>query len=274
MNHIPVGAILLLLIVDLLVVVTLSLSSALMVARGADAPVWKGFVIGLLLPILGPFVWGSIVLTRDRGRAGIRKVQERSPALYAVAAGLLLAALAFLVGMVVPWGHVAGGYERYALAADPSAVDTGLGIAASVLTAIVLVASVVIVLVWTPWRRTALLLTAVGLVWFLIAIDALIVFSMIDGISETADGVSGGRATAEASPELGLWLALLGSVAVLGAALVLGFLPRDLPASAVPALASVTTPSSDWGSNDAWGSPPRPSTPASPNPGADYGDGY
>lgn len=278
MDHIPLGAILLLLVVDLLVVELMSVASGVIVARGAGAPLGKGALIGLL-PVVGPLVWGISVLSRDPSNAGVLRVRQRGPVLYAATGGLLVAALLFLVGMAAPWVDVSGSHDRLALATKASAADTGVGLAASLLSAVVLVASVAIVLLWSPWRRTSFLLTALGSVWLLIAVDVLILVNALEEIISTVDGASASRSIAEASPGLGLWLALVAAIFVLAGALTLGFLPRghDVPlrvallgAAAPPAASHLP----DWGAfPDPSAGPPRPA-PSAPGAGADYGEGY
>jgi hypothetical protein len=274
-DHIPFGTIVLMVLIDVVVVLGLSAASGLMVSRGAGTAAWKGALVGVLVPIAGPVIHGVVAMTTDRGTAAVRRLAERSAVAYAGAAALTLSAVCLLVGMVISWGQVEGGYEDYALATNAAAADTGFGLVASVATAGTLVAGAAVVLGWTAWRRVAIVAIALGSAWLLLAVDAAMVFNAIGRVTEGVDGISGGRANAVAEPGGGLWLALTAGLLAVGAGLALGF-ARPATDSRTPVAPTIPEPQpatvthdQDWGSD--WSSVPGGPEPDAADPSWDWG---
>src|SRR4051794_3496581 len=217
MDHVPVGSLLTLVLVDVVVVLLLSVVCGVAVARGAERTATRGVATGLLAPIVGPYVWGIAATWRRHELASIRRLAPRPTVAYATTACLVVAAGAFLVGMVAPLGHVGVGYEKYAFATNATAADTVVGLIGSVSTALVALLSAAVTIVWTPWHRVSVALVTVASTWSLFCIDAVIVIHALGDVSDNVEGVSGGRADAAASIGAGLWCALLGSCLLVAA---------------------------------------------------------
>jgi hypothetical protein len=246
MDHLPIGSIVELVLVDALVVLGLSAACGAMVARAAGWPLGRGIALGVVVPVAGPLAAGVVVTRRRRELGEVHRLSERNAPSYAAAAALGVAALAFLLGMFAPWGHLSGGYEKYSLAVEGSAVDTGALWVAWLLTAVLALLTAAVVLGWSPWRRLALLLVGVASVWLLVCLDAAIIFHAVEKVSDLVDGTSGGRASAEATPGAGLWLALVGAVVLVAGAMVLGFAPAPGAAAGAPAVRPATTAPPAW----------------------------
>src|SRR4051812_16489563 len=99
MDHVPVGSLLTIVVVDVILMLLLSVFCGLAVARGAGRSAVRGVAIGLLLPIVGPYVWGIAATGRRPELARIRRLAPRPTLTYAAAGCLSVAAAVLLVGM-------------------------------------------------------------------------------------------------------------------------------------------------------------------------------
>lgn len=253
MSHIPWGSVLLLIVVDTLVIVVMSAMFGVAVARTAGAKVWTGLAVGLFLPVIGPLVWGIVVSRRSPDARA--EADRRGPSVLAASGLFGLAATLFLVATPLAWGHVSGTYEDYALRTSAAPADTGVGLVATVGSAILLFVALGVLLMSGAHRLVAGVTGFISGSWLLVSLDAWIVLSALDGVAHTAEGASGGRVVAEASPAAGLWLCLVAAViALAGTVVVLFGVPSDAadePPVRVPAPESPPawspSDSSDWG---------------------------
>jgi hypothetical protein len=257
MDHIPVGAVLLLTLVDLAILEMLSVFLGLVVARATGSPLWKGMLLGVLVPFVGPLIWAAVSVARDKSIVAVRGGRRRSAKAYGAAGALAIAALLFLIATPRAWGEVAGGYEKYAFVGDAAAMDSLVGIIATVGTSFVLLVGLVALLQSSAQGRVAILVAVVGAGWLLVTVDGLITFSAVNDLSQTVHGLTGGRAAAEVAPRGGLWITLAGSLFALAVAPWLIVVPGQrisvlLPVSQAPA--------------------PFPPVPLQDN--FDYGDGF
>jgi hypothetical protein len=240
--NLPIGTVVLLLLIDVVATVGLSVVLGVLVARAAGKTRSIGTVLGLFLPLVGPLVWAGVVVARDPTLLGVQRVRERTPALL-VAAGLLaMGAALFVICTPLGWGQITGGYHKYWLAQDASPADSWLGMFATFGTAAVLAAALVAAVLVTAWHRIAILVLLVGASWTAIAVNSLLSFRAVDGLTETVSGVTGGNATVSASAGPANWLVLLAGLLTIAGALRLALLPRDLRFQPRPVAAPVTVP--------------------------------
>jgi hypothetical protein len=257
-EHIPVGTVLQLVVIDLFLVEALSAIFGVVVARAGGASPWLGLVVGLLLPVVGPLVWSLVVISRNPSLLAVERLDRGGPGRVAASSLLGLAAILLLVSTTQPWAHVAGSYEDYEMASFASPADTGVGMLATVGTAVLLIAGTALLLLFTARRRVAMLTGFIAGGWLLATLDGLIVISAVDDVARTAEGVSGGRVAVEAGPAAALWLCLAAAVLTLAGtvvALSLGDPVTDeLPQAVAPPAASS---SGGWGdsSGSDWGVP-------------------
>lgn len=266
MDKVPTGSILLLVLVDVALVETMSAVFGAAVARAAGKAWWLGALVGLIAPVVGPLVWAVVAFAREPGLARVARRSERPRVTWAGAAACGLAAALFLVSTPLNWGEISGNVQSYALATDASPADTGVGLIATVGSAIALVAALAATLFSTSRVRTGMVAGFVAGAWLLITLDGLIVFSALGGLSDAADGLSGGRAAVVANPSAGLWVSLVAAlVALLGSMLVLHLRdPVVLPMGTAPTTGRVAGPPAVTG----WSAPPA----APPLPTSSWGD--
>lgn len=273
MDHVPVGSVLLLFVTDLMIIESLSLFLGLVVASAGGASTWKGALLGLLVPVVGPLVWAVVLVGRRPPLMSASRLRSRGFGVYGAAALLAFAAVLLLTAAVMPWGEVVGEYDDYLLAGDAAPVDSALGFLLTVGSALLLAVEAVVALIFAAWGRLALLTAVLGAGWLLVTVDGLIVFSALSELSETVEGLSGGSARAQIGARGGLWLALVASVFALTATVVLAVLPRARWAPISPGVAAtgLETPRSPAGARTTTGFPQSSNTPQS---GYDYGDGF
>lgn len=269
MDFIPFRAILLVFTVDGLIIGVLSVFLALVIAKAVGSSPWLLVLVGLLLPVIGPLVWALVAVARDSSVASVQRVQSRRLGLFAASGALGVAAVLFLVAAALPWGEVAGAYDKYVLVGDAAASDSGVGLVSMVGTALVLAAALVVVLRFSAWRRVAVVAAVVGAGWLLLTVNGVIVFSAVNDVTDAVAGLSGGRAGAGVAPRGGLWLTMAASFFAIAAAVVLAALPREEQEGACAYLVPAASPAtSSW----------RPESLAPQTPGPqrsfDYGDGF
>jgi hypothetical protein len=248
----------LLIVVDLVLVLTMSAIFGVVVAKAGGASPWLGLVVGLVLPVVGPLVWSVVVISRDRSLLAVARVERSGAARVAAASLLAVAVLLLLVATTQPWAQVSGSYEEYEMASLASPADTGVGMFATVGTAVLLVTGTGLLLLFTARRRVAMVTGFIAGGWLLATLDGLIVIQAVDGVARTAEEASGGRVVAEAAPGAALWLCLAAAVLTLAGtvvALSIGdTVMNDPPQVMTPASASSYDAWEDNSGSD-WGAP-------------------
>src|SRR4051794_21358728 len=98
MEHLPIRSVVMIVVIDVVLMFALSGACGVMVARGAGRPAWRGVLLGVLLPVVGPFVWALVVVSRRRQLLAVRRVPVGWRC-GGAASVLVLAGALYLVGM-------------------------------------------------------------------------------------------------------------------------------------------------------------------------------
>ena len=221
MDNAPVGALLGMFIAGLLIVEVLSVFFALVIARASGNKIWKGLLLGVLTPLIGPLVWAVVVVINEPaiGSISLARIRLRSTDIAMTMLGLSVAL--FLVSVALPWGVMALQYGGYQLLTDAAAADTKAGLIATVGSAVTLLVALGMVLLSTARRRLAFIIATVGAGWLFVTVNGLIAFSAVNVLSRAIEGLSGSRVAGGVAPEGGLWTTMLASIFAMASAILL-----------------------------------------------------
>lgn len=229
MSDFPTGTVSIIILLNLVATFAISVLLGVVVARAAQRRILVGVLVGGLVPVAGPLTWMLIEALRAPTLISVRRLGSRTPGLLTSAGLLICGGVVYVLCTPYSWGEVHGSYHEYALAADQSAADTGVGMLATLGTALLLLAGAATAMVYSAWRRIAVVMILAGASWLALSINSLLVFNALDGLSETVSGASGGSAEVTASPGTGLWLVMLAGALALTGGIWLAFLRK--PAS-------------------------------------------
>ena len=250
MGDLPWGHVLLILLLDVLVIELLSLFIARVVSTDATRPVLV-YGLAVMVPVIGPLVWGAWWLPRRPMYAGRPRASRIALGLFALSA-LLFAAATFCA-----WLKASGDvHEDWALSLNASPADSLAG-AVTTLGTTVVVAALIAGLWWLPWSgRIAAAGAAVGAAWLVVTLDTLVAVSAVDDLTSTGSNLAGGTVTAEVRPGLGLWLCITASVVIVAAGILTSMTAPAHAGAAFgpsPAIAGAPLPSSHVDSTgDVW----------------------
>ncbi len=232
-----------------------SLAVAFVVARFASRPVWVALLLGLLLPVVGPWAWASWEFVQA-ARAGYRAPPgawrpqlATASYLWWASAGLVIAALVF------PWVVVSATVDgKYDDSFQASPIDTVLGGVVLGAFAAALVLSGLYAGRFAA-RRQAVLLGGVATVLMLVAVSSAIIYSKVANASDSIATWTDQRVEGQLAAGPALWITAVASVLVLVGCVieVAQAGPRD---DLEPTAVVGTPPVDEEGSSpDPWGAP-------------------
>lgn len=231
--------------------VAYSVATALLVARASSRPRWWALLIGVLLPVLGPWLWGAVEYAALK-RSGYSSRVGRGIRVTGTAVAWWLSGAVFGLAVFFPWIHLEAAVDDYGGRLDPTPLDTTLGAIVLAATAATLVLAGMLVGSAAP-RRLAALLGATGALWFLTCVSSLMVYGSVDQVASDAFLWSGHEFEGEVHPGVGLWLTLAASVLVIGGAW------SAVRLAVPPPIAQSRPPLVPGEPQDAWPSPADPS---------------
>ncbi|KRB75807.1 hypothetical protein ASE01_12150 [Nocardioides sp. Root190] len=199
-------------------IVAYSTAAAVVVARAAQRPMWVALVVGVLVPVIGPWAWAVIEYAKLKQHGYSGRGQAFVIRSTTAAVGWWIASVLLLTALFFPWLHVQATVEAYGGKADPTPLDTTVG--GLVLAATALVSLTAGVVTGSAFqRRLSLLMGAVMMTWFLVCLSSLVVYNSLDAAASNVLLWSGQEVAGEIRGGAGLWLTLLASVAgIVGAA--------------------------------------------------------
>jgi hypothetical protein len=241
-----------------------SVAVAFVVARFAARPAWLALVVGLFLPVLGPWLWGLVEYGRaKRGgyRAGSDAWRPRvtlASYLWWVAGGLLC------VSLFLPWVAVAATVEgKYDDSFQPTPLDTVVGGATLGVFAVALVLCGVYAGRWGA-RRQAVVLAGGATVLLLVAISSAYVYGEVAHAASSVATWTDRHVEGELTPGPALWLtAAAAGLALAGCFVAVAQAGGRVAAAAAPEAPPALEPAADpWSAGQAWGNAPETGTPS------------
>ena len=234
-------------------VVTLACSVAvsLQVAAATGRSRIPAVALGLVVPLIGPWIWGGIEYARLR-QQGYSAWRGRSSIQLAAGPALLWAAgTLLLIALFLPWVHAQAVVDgRFSGGIDPTPLDTVIG-AMTLLVAAVALLGLGLVASQQSMRRVAIVAGSVASLLLLLGLSSVIVYQQADGTGEAVRGWTGQAVAGDISAGSALWLTVLaGVLAVAGAAVVAVAASRRTGFTATG-----STPVAGMGAAS-WGTPP------------------
>lgn len=231
-----------------------SLLVALVVADSAGRPKWQAVALGVLVPVVGPLIWGCIEYVRLKkvGYTSRTPIRGGVPSLTGViwwaAAGLLAVALFF------PWLRAEAAVDgRFEGDLSPTPMDTVVGSVALGGVAIALVLGGLVV-GWAARRRLALLLGGVGALLLATSLSSVIAYQRVSSAGTSIAGWAGHTVRGDLVPGPALWITLGASVLIVAgslSALLRG--ARGAVGVPAPVPAAVAPESAGWASSEGTG---------------------
>lgn len=214
-----------------------SVATAFVIASAAGRPGWWALLIGGLLPILGPMVWGVVeyaalkrsgYMSRSRGFV-VRPV--------GAAVAWWVAGALFVLALFFPWVRVEGSVNgRFEGDLHLTPLDTTVGAIVIGGTALAcLLAGVVVASAMR--RRLAILIGGSAVMLLLLCLSSAIIYNSVQATAANLMSWSGHELSGEVRAGTSLWLTAAASlVGVAGA--VAAARAADPPVSNVPAVSS------------------------------------
>jgi len=249
--ELPFGAFALLAILLLVAVWGWSIITALIIADAAGKHFGIGLAIGVLLPIIGPLVWGIVEYLHLRSigyssfRGSIRaRLGLESILWWLASCGLLLA-------VFFPWTRVKAKVDgKYEGDLSFSPWDSVVGAFFMVLSAVVILIAGAVILRGGR-RRLSILVSLIALPLLFVSIASSILYGEVSSSAASVAGWSGHTVDGDLIPGTSIWITLSASLCALaGSALAVFPGMRGRGREVIKSKTSGTEDNSNWGNEN------------------------